>query len=88
MASMIITYDLRSPGRNYDDLYKAIKSYGGWARITESSWFVKTNDTCKQVYDKLNAQIDNNDRVFVAVLTGTAAWRNVLCDSEYLKTNL
>ena len=88
MTPMIITYDLRSPGRNYDGLYKAIKSYGVWAHITESSWFVKTNDTCSQVYNKLNAQIDNNDRVFVAVLTGTAAWRNVLCDSEYLKTNL
>ena len=28
MTSMIIEYDLRSPGRNYDDLYRAIKSYG------------------------------------------------------------
>lgn len=41
MTSMIIEYDLRSPGRNYDDLYRAIKSYGAWAHITESTWFIK-----------------------------------------------
>lgn len=88
MTSMIIEYDLRAPGRNYDDLYKAIKAYGVWARITESTWFIKTNENCAQVRDKLLKHMDGNDRIFVAVLTGAAAWRNVLCSSEYLKTNL
>lgn len=88
MTSMIIEYDLCSPGRNYDELYKEIKSYGVWAHITESTWFIKTNDSCVQVRDKLSAHMDTNDRLFVAGLTGVAAWRNVLCDSEYLKKNL
>lgn len=88
MTSMIVEYDLCSPGRNYDELYKAIKSYGVWARVTESTWFIKTNDTCVQVRDKLSAHMDANDRLFVAGLTGVAAWRNVLCDSEHLKKNL
>ena len=87
MTSMIIEYDLRSPGRNYDDLYRAIKSYGAWAHITESTWF-KTSESCVQVRDKLLAHMDGNDSIFVAVLTGVAAWNNVLCDSEYLKKNL
>ena len=88
MTSMIIEYDLRSPGRNYDDLYRAIKSYGAWAHITESTWFIKTSESCVQVRDKLLALMDGNDCIFVAVLTGVAAWNNVLCDSEYLKKNL
>lgn len=88
MTSMIIEYDLRSPGRNYDSLYKAIKAYGVWAHITESTWFIKTNESCAQVRDKLLTHMDSNDRIFVAALTGVAAWRNVLCSSEYLKTNL
>ena len=88
MTSIIIEYDLRSPGRNYDELYKAIKSYGVWARITESTWFVKTSESCVQVRDKLLAHMDGNDRIFVAALTGVVAWSNVLCDSEYLKKNL
>lgn len=88
MTSMIIEYDLRSPGRNYDELYKAIKAYSVWAHITESTWFIKTSESCVQVRDKLLAHMDGNDRIFVAALTGVAAWSNVLCDSEYLKKNL
>lgn len=88
MTSMIIEYDLRAPGRNYDGLHKAIKAYGVWAHITESTWFIKTNESCVQVRDKLMVHMDRNDRIFVAELTGAAAWRNVICDSEYLKKNL
>lgn len=88
MTSMIIEYDLRSPGRNYDELYKEIKSYSAWAHITESTWFIKTNDTCVQVCNKLAAHMDGNDRIFVAALTGNAAWRNVICDGESLKKEL
>ena len=88
MASKVITYDLCSPGRNYDDLYKAIKSYGTWAHITESTWFVKTDDSCAQIRDNLLSHIDSNDRLFVGELTGTAAWHNVICKNEFLKENL
>ena len=88
MKSKIITYDLCAPGRNYDDLYKAIKSYGTWAHITESTWFVKTADSCTQIRDNLLSHVDSNDRLFVGELTGTAAWRNVICNNDYLKDNL
>ena len=88
MSSIIIEYDLRSPGRNYDELYKTIKSYSVWARVTESTWFIKTSENCVQVRDKLLTHLDGNDRIFIATLTGAAASSNVLCDSEYLKENL
>jgi hypothetical protein len=88
MTSIIIEYDLRSPGRNYDELYKAIKSYRVYAPITESTWFIKTDETCVQVRDKLMAYMDKNDRIFVAALTGVAAWCSVLCDGASLKKNL
>lgn len=88
MSSKIIEYDLCTPGKNYDELYKAIKSYGVWAHITESTWFVKTTESCVQVCNKLLTHMDSNDRLFVGELTGEAAWRNVLCQDEYLKKNL
>ena len=88
MSSKIISYDLCAPCRNYDELYKAIKAYGTWAHITESTWFVKTESTCVEVRDKLLSHLDKNDRLFVGELTGTAAWNNVLCDGSYLKENL
>lgn len=88
MHSVIIEYDLRSPGRDYDRLYEAIKSYPAWAHITESTWFIKTTNSCSQVADKLKMYMDSNDRLFVAELTGAAVWKNVICSDDYLKRNL
>lgn len=86
--SKIITYDLCNSDKNYNDLYEYLKSYSSWAHICESVWFVSTTKSCADIRNEINQIIDSNDRVFVAELTGTAAWRNVLCDSEYLKNNL
>ena len=53
--SKIITYDLCSPGRNYDDLYEKIKSYGTWAHICESTWIISTTDSCSDIRDNLKS---------------------------------
>ncbi|MCY4417919.1 MAG: hypothetical protein OXE87_16660 [Chloroflexi bacterium] len=73
MTRCIITYDLKAPGRNYDELNKRIKSYGSWAQITESSWSVMTTQSAVQIRDHLMAAIDRNDKILVGIL-GTAAW--------------
>ncbi len=88
MISLIIMYDLRAPGRNYDKLYEAIKAYDTWAHITESTWFIKTSSTCVEVRDNLLTHMDSNDRLFVGKLSGAAAWQNVLCSNDFLKQNL
>lgn len=88
MKSLIIEYDLCSPGQNYDELYKAIKSYSKWGHITKSTWLIKTSDSCEKVRDNLLKHLDKNDRLFVGELSGTAAWYNVLCGSEFLQENL
>ncbi|QHI73793.1 CRISPR-associated protein Cas2 [Aminipila terrae] len=87
-TSKIITYDLCKSGKNYDDLYKYLKAYSVWARITESTWFISTDKTCVTIREEIDKIIDSDDRIFVGELTGTAAWRNVICDSDYLKKNL
>ena len=88
MSSMIISYDLRAPGSNYTSLYEKLKSYTHWAKITESSWFIKTSKSCADVRDELSKVLDSNDRLFVGKLSGEAAWRNVICESDHLKENL
>lgn len=88
MSSKIIEYDLRAPGRDYNKLYEAIRSYVQWAHITESTWFIKSADSCAAVRDNLLVHMDSNDRLFVGELTGAAAWHNVICQDQYLKTNL
>ena len=87
MTSYIILYDLRKQ-RNYDALYEAIKSYETWAHVLESTWVVKTIKSAAQIRDHLTNHIDSDDGLFVMKSGGEAAWRSVICKSEWLKENL
>lgn len=78
MPCYIISYDLRKPGRNYDSLYEAIKSYGTWAHILESLWAVVTSKSAAQIRDHLAEHLDANDGLFVVKSGTEAAWQNVI----------
>ena len=74
MSVKIVTYDLHKDGQNYDDLIIAIKSFRAWAKINQSVWAVQSNLRCAEIRNKLKPYIDSNDRLFVAELSGDAAW--------------
>ena len=87
MARYIITYDLSSPGRNYEALYDRIKSYDRWAHITESSWAIVTQKSAAEIRDHLGEVLDSNDKLLVGKL-GTSAWRGLRDEiSQWLKDN-
>lgn len=86
--SKIVIYDLMQPNRNYDELYEYLKSFSEWAHISDSAWFILTDESCVTIRDEIMQIIDSNDTVFVAELNGAAAWHNLICDSDYLKENL
>lgn len=66
-----ISYDLSNPGRDYDSLTNAIQSYGNWWHQSGSVWLIASNNTnCAAIRDYLKQFIDQNDKVFVAKLTG------------------
>ena len=89
MKSYLITYDLRKPGQNYDELYKAIKAIGSWWHCLESNWIVKSNLSAVQIRDKVSPHIDKNDKLLVAHLSGECAWMGFDTDcSKWLKDNL
>ncbi len=88
MTCYIVSYDLIAPGRNYEALYTALKSYSKWARINESLWAVVTTSTAPQIRDHLQQHMDANDRLFVIKSGVAAAWRNSICKNEWLKENL
>jgi len=88
MSAYIVCYDLQVPGKNYQPLYDKIKSYGTWARVTESNWVVVSDMTATQVRDDLLSVMDSNDRLFVVKSGRAAAWTNVRCKNEWLKAQL
>lgn len=92
--SLIVTYDLVGTDASSDNYKKLIahikdkKNFDNWARVQLSTWIVVTDKTPKAVRDELKAYMHSSDRLFVAALTGTAAWHNPKCKPEWLKKNL
>lgn len=78
MTVKIIAYDLCAPGRDYSDLYKLLNTYTNCIKITESLCLTNSIKTCSEIRNELKNVTDKNDRLFVAKLTGEAAWSNLL----------
>lgn len=86
MSVLSINYDLKKPGRDYEPLYEAIRSYS-WCRILESCWLIDTQKTTGQVRDHLKSKVDSNDEIFVVRLRKD--WATNFSDktTEWLKSS-
>lgn len=89
MAIYSVTYDLKAPGRKYDELYKALKAYGSYAVPTESQWLIETQQTSRQIVDNLKHHVDANDTILVTRLATDASGYNVNADVwNWIQTKL
>jgi hypothetical protein len=61
----LITYDLKTPGRDYAKLYEAIKASQKWWHYLESCWVIVTDENPTQIWNRLAPAIDNSDRLLV-----------------------
>jgi hypothetical protein len=68
----VISYRLHKTGKNYDQLYAAIKSLSGtyWHNTT-SSWIVESSLSAKKIFEHIKPYIDNNDELVVFKLEGS-----------------
>lgn len=89
MHNLHISYDLNSPGQNYENLIASIKSLGDWAKIHKSYWFVKSRYSAQQAADLLWARMDGNDTLYVVDPTANnATWRNLSeAASNYIRNS-
>lgn len=83
----IVSYDMAKNG-DYNALFEAIKSYGIYAHITESTWAVVTHNNATAVRDHLNRYLPAGSRLFVVKSGVESAWHNVICNNEWLKRYL
>ena len=83
----MVTYDLNVPGKNYQDLYRALEGYDYW-HCVDSTWIIKTNSTAIQIRDSLKPYLDSNDKLLVVRLTGESAWTGFRDDcSNWLRVS-
>lgn len=81
----IITFQLL---RDPSIIIAAIKSYGTWAKITDTTWAVVTTKSATDIRNHLNAIIAEGERIFVIKSGVEAAWHNSACTNEWLRKNL
>ena len=75
MTAFSINYDLKGPGRDYTELYDAIKASGKWWHYLDSTWIVVTNEDAQQIWTRLASTIDKNDYLLVIeVLDNVKGW--------------
>ena len=87
MSTLLISYDLRKPGRNYEDLYELLRSFNSWSRPLQSVWFVKTTNTVETVGKTILNVVDSNDVVLVLDVHTQSWWSsNIPTDAaEWMK---
>lgn len=64
-----INYDLKKPGQDYSNLYKAIESLGSSWHYLRSTWLVDTTLTADAIRDRLAPHVDQNDRMLIIGVT-------------------
>lgn len=76
MAAYMITYDLNSPGQNYDDVIKTIKDSSlAWCSYWESSYLIKTNLTPDSIMTNIKPYLDNGDKfIVIEVKNNYSGW--------------
>lgn len=78
MNRLLISYDLVTPGRDYNNVFQYLKSFPKWVKPLRSLWVIKTSKSCEKVRDELVNLVDRNDRILVVDITGCgAAWYNI-----------
>ena len=78
MSILLVTYDLKKPGRNYQPVYDYIKTHT-WCKGLESVWLIDTTKSTQTVLDDLASLMDSNDKAFVVKLSHNWTSYNYYC---------
>lgn len=89
MNNLFISYDLKSPGQNYERVIAAIKTLGSWAKVQYSLFYVKSAYSASEAVDIVRRAQDANDSVIVIDATNNnAAWQGIDPKvGEFIKQN-
>lgn len=85
----VISYDLNTPGQNYNDLYKEIKAISNsWCHPVDSTWYITSDLSAEAIRNRLYA-VDGTDAVIVSKASAPAAWEGLSTEvSNWLQGNL
>jgi hypothetical protein len=87
MPVYLVTYDLNKETKR-PNITGKIKEYGYWAKLSESSYAIKTEQTPQQVYNVLQPLLDSNDTLYVITLKRPHYGQGSKEVNQWLENNL
>ena len=87
MSALLVTYDLKKPGQDYSNFLNRIRSYE-WARLSESSYAIQTNEAPSAVYTEMRQHLNPNDNIDVVNLKRPYAGYGSQVVNEWLESRL
>lgn len=82
--NLFVSYDLHTPGQNYQTVIEEIQKLGEWAKVHYSLWYIRSNFTAAQAKEKVKAVMDKNDKLMV-IDANSASWNNLDAEvSQYI----
>ena len=73
MSIFLLTFALRSTGRNYEALWRSLQDAEA-VRCLESTWLIETNAPVEDLNRSLLAQLGAEDRLFILEVATKARW--------------
>lgn len=86
MAAFIIAYDLVKEVQRPRITVEIHKNWD-WAKLSESSYAITTNESANVVFERLQFMLDNDDRLYVVPIHGPGAGFGPTEVIDWLKNN-
>jgi hypothetical protein len=65
MKFFILSYTLKTPGKDVTLLSRGLSSFPKSLKCLENTWLIGTEDTPKEIYNKLKLFFDQGDRFII-----------------------
>jgi hypothetical protein len=87
MSVLLVTYDLKVKGQNYEGILGIVKKYS-YTKLSESSYAIDTTESPDTIYEKLKPSLDENDNLYVITLSNPRMGRHIGSVRAWLKEHL
>lgn len=88
MNVFLVTYDLNAPGQHHNAVLSEVRKCPGWAKLSESSYAVSTDESAATLLARIRAVADANDTFYVISLTRPHSGFGPTKVNEWLEQNL
>lgn len=88
MAVLLITYDPGKPGQDCEKILGFIKSSKSWAKLSESSYAISTEETPVSIFGQLRPFLSDQSKLFVVTLMGPCAGVRNTAVIQWLEKNI